>query len=221
MKKITIVKPGFKEVEVEATVKSKEAQVNGESFIVDWGDPAYGTPKNAFIKATNSIKKLFKSSFVAQRNHHSTIISKQLDPIDRSEGLNPPIWRDPDLSLSRQIFREYLNEFVLELQLCVCASGGTIQLVYRNETIMPQIRQKLIELGAEVKPRTLDGDRINTCTVVLGYLNQVPECEIVDGKISETVAVAPPLIKVTCASLIRYQDTSLNKYDTIERFEYA
>jgi hypothetical protein len=212
--------PGFKEADIKTTVVSKQTRVDGESFIVDWGDSAYAKYKEDFIRATESMRRLFGACFVMQRNHHSTIVSKRLDPSDRPSGITPPKWIDLSLSSCRKIFAQHLRNFELELQLCVLASGGTIQLVYRDETVMPRIRQDLMNLGAEVKPGTLDGDRMNTCTVVLGYLTRVPEHDIDANDVTAAISV-PPKIKVTRASLVEYSDTSLNDYDTLERFESA
>lgn len=221
MTQITVVKSGFNEAEIEVTAESKRARVDGESFIVDWGDITYGEPQSAFKRITESIRGLLEPSFVPQCNHHSTIVSKRLAPIDRPEDFIPPVWTDPEFSSCRRVFREHLHDFVLELQLCVCASGGTIHLVYRNEGRMPRIRQELIALGAEVKAGTLTGDRLNTCTVVLGYLSQVPERDIGEHEIGAAIAIAPRSVSVTCASLVQYRDTSLNEYETLERFEGA
>ena len=215
-----VVIPGFREADIKTTVASKQTRVDGESFIVDWGNSAYAKHKEEFTRATESVRRLLGACFVVQCNHHSTIVSKRLDPSDRPSGTTPPKWTDLSFSSCRKIFAQHLRDFELELQLCVLASGGTIQLVYRDETVMPRIRQDLINLGAEVKPGTLDGDRMNTCTVVLGYLTRVPEHDIGANDVTAAISV-PPKIKVTHASLVQYSDTSLNVYDTLERFEGA
>jgi hypothetical protein len=205
-------------VEIDKTVASKGDSVYGESFIVDWGDSAYIGHKKEFEKATKSLKDHFGNCFIAQRNHHSTIISKRLDSIDRANNAEPSIWNDPTLSMCRDKFAEQLTDFTLKLHLCVVAPGGTIQLVYRNTTQMPRLRGALISLGAEVKTGTLDGDRMNTCTVVLGYLKSIPKAEVRKENIEPLLNKIPENIKVYRASLVGYNDTSLNLYHTIAEF---
>ena len=205
--------------EIKATVASKEACVYGESFIVDWGDSAYVDHKKMFKRATNSLGDYLENCFVPQRNHHSTILSKRLDSIDRDNTAEPSIWSDPELSICREKFAEQLVNFRLKLQSCVVASGSTIQLVYRNSSQMPRLRGALISLGAEVKLGTLDGDRMNTCTVVLGYLKCIPKSGICEKDILTLLGEEiPNNIKVYRASLVGYNDTSLNVYHTIAEF---
>jgi hypothetical protein len=213
----SIVIQRFDDAEIRVTARSRQARVNGESFIVDWNEAEFSDSKRAFEQITANLHHLLGSGFVPQRNHHSAIVSKRLDPIDRAAGSVPPEWLDPEFAASRRIFREQLG-FALDLQLCVVAYGGTIQLVYGNETRLPGIRRRLVDLGAEVKPGTIEGDRFHTCTVVLGYMLSAPEREPETGDIVEAIVPAPETIAVTRASLVRYRDTAFNDYETLVNF---
>jgi len=84
---------------------------------------------------------------------------------------------------------------------------------------MPRLRGALISIGAEVKTGTLDGDRLNTCTVVLGYLKCIPEVGVREEDIVPLLEkIVPEDITVYRASLVGYNDTSLNIYHTIAEF---
>ena len=89
---------------------------------------------------------------------------------------------------------------------------------------MPRLRGLFRGLGATVKAGTTDGDRMNTCTAVLGYLRAVPLLQDVKGRAKSLVDLwlqrsgIPDEFPVHTLSLARYHDTSLNVYETLERF---
>ena len=79
------------------------------------------------------------------------------------------------------MFRELLSRdkqkdgLALTLECAFMAEEGTVQLVLRNEDQLPAMRGYMVSQGAQVKPGTMDGDRIYTCTVVLGQVKDAEE----------------------------------------------
>lgn len=220
---IQIIYNGFDDNAVEKTVEQKSKNVIGESFVVDWSLSGYKDIKESFEALTERFSAILGSCFVKQRNHHSTILSKRLDPIDIPAGFVVPVWMDNDFSVSKRFFSENFCKIVLKLESCVIAKTGTIQLVFRDENVLPSARNLLKSLGASVKPGTIDDDFKNTCTVVLGYLQSIPHNQVqkenVESAISEWIQTYHiDKIKVHTISLVRYFDLSLNNYLEIEHF---
>ena len=91
---------------------------------------------------------------------------------------------------------------------------------------MPLIRTKLEEFGSQVKRGTISGDRINTITVVLGYLKgtnnisneQVKSCEKL---LHDWVIIKQKenySINVKTTVLAEYQDTAFENYSILQKF---
>lgn len=220
---INIIYPGFVAGAVGVTAANKSLGVDDESFIVDWSHPEYDKANEAFVKLTNAFRDLFGAAFIPQKNHHSTILSKRLDKVDLGPSCPPRAWRDTDFSETRQLFRQTIPDFCLTLDCCVLAPGGTIQLVFRDRVAMPRMRMRLVELGATVKSSTIDGDRINTCTVVLGFVSTVPDPPVKASDVSGILsgwqdAHLISTIRVVTVSLVQYFDLSLNRYIELHRF---
>ncbi|HAO19689.1 MAG TPA: hypothetical protein DCQ37_03855 [Desulfobacteraceae bacterium] len=220
---IQVVYNGFDENAIKKTVKQKSKDVVGESFVIDWSLPGYKDFKESFEALTDEFVNIFGNCFVKQINHHSTILSKRLDPIDISNDFIVPVWMDNDFSVCRRFFSENFCKLILESECCVIAKAGTVQLVFRDENVLPKARNLLNSLGASVKPGTIDGDFINTCTVVLGYLQSIPhnqvqkeQLESATSKWNESYHIDK--VKVHTISLVRYFDLSLNNYLEIEKF---
>ena len=222
-KEIRIIYPGFDQIAVNKTSASRLQRVDGESFVMDWSLPEYTDYKKAFGELSQKFFKLFKDDFIKQENHHSTILSKRLDRIDIDDSVIKNTWTDEDYSKSHSFLSKNLSDFTIKLESCVLAKGGTIQLVFRDEKILPRTRIFLRDLGATIKQGTIDGDFINTCTVVLGYLKCAPNSPVSEEKVRSEIldwlhSHQMSEIGVHVVSLVRYFDLSLNEYVEIAKF---
>lgn len=223
MANLDLVYSGFSPSAVTETAAAKQRVVDGESFILDWIRPEHQDARESFRALSEGLSRLFGPAFHQQRHFHTTIISKRLDPIDRMPNTPVPEWADAGLEKSRAAILRFLDAACLEVRLCVLSQEGTCQLVFRDEGALPLLRRQLLDLGAEAKPGTLDGDRINTCTMVLGHLGGLPDAVPsplhVEHLLQEWCA-QHGLINVNAlsSSLVRYRDTSLAEYSTVRVF---
>lgn len=176
---------------VSKAVERREDRLKegGTSCIVDWQ-----SPKDKFSERLMGIARevgeLFGASFEVHQHLHSTVLSIKLDEKDIeaiSESTRQRVrdrpWRDEGYKSSQKMFRSLLEAdeqrsgLTLELECAAMDKAGTVQLVLRNEDQLPAMRGYMVSQGAQVKPGTIDGDRIYTCTVVLGQVKDADEAE--------------------------------------------
>ena len=222
MSEIKVTVENLQQAKVDETVERKALKVLGESFVVDWSSPGYEEPKAHFEDLGKQFSQLYQSEFRTQKNHHSTILSKRLDPAVDLKAAQGGWWMDPSYEKTTAHFDTHLGSFLLRLDSFRITGAGTVQLVLRDNIAMPRIRIQLRNLGASVKPNTIEDDFLNTCTVVLGFFAKVPDKKPTGEQVQEMFdtwrANFPSEIQVHTVSLVRYFDLSLDQYVTIQRF---
>ncbi len=212
----------------QKTKYNKSTDVYGQSFIVDWKYfPEY---KNKFNELSLGLKEIFGDCFQNQENHHSTILSKELPYTDIVNDqlrlkMHRSSWLDSDYKLLDRFLSLYLNDgFSLTFKSIESSSAGTTQIVLINERAIPYMRIFLKGLGAMIKEGTIDGNRLFTCTVVLGHFidfKRITE----KAKNNASLYLNQWIINnrkfdysVNTISLVEYYDLSLNRYNEIKIF---
>lgn len=213
----------FDSDKIAETVRRKRLSVNGQSVIIPWW-------KNLEVLAilevlAGKLEQFFAESvgFVPQQNFHSTIVSWVLDPFEREAAHTSLPGIPKGCPHGRTPERCCQGPIDLRATVLVAAATGTVSLVLRNETKLPWLRHCILGFNPMVKPNTLDGDFINTCTIVLGHVLAPPDVSSLAADLervyndwkgevgfSETL-VAEELL------LVRYFDLSLTTNEELYR----
>ncbi len=206
------------ETSIASVARFKAAAADGHSVIADLVN--LRIVENPFRLVADALRQIFGAPFNTQTHFHSTILSTHLTPKldipDGQEGdsLRSCQWNGTQFNRIMSTFSKKNRKLIFKIQTAVI--GPTVQLVFRcMDGELQQLRKDIMDCGAQVKPGTLDGDRIHTATVVLGYFNATVSLDslekakiFLDAWMEANTSTA---LKLRQLSHEQYFDTSLNR----------
>jgi hypothetical protein len=207
---------------INVQMQRRSMRFQGSSFILDIQNSELNEPLS---ELQTDVSKCFKGAFVKANFLHSTILSHKLDQKDL------PSDYEEAKKISALTFRsdgiQSLENYFKNRAFQMCITGAhfaeNVNLIFKNQNELPDLKRHISNLGAMIKPTTMDGAKIATTAIVLGWFKElVSNQSLLLGKqrlmkFHETMI--GKAIHVRGFYLVHYDDVNLESHKILYKFQ--